>query len=200
MWCHQILQHLEALLRLLCLTKAAWLGQLHNSHLLHCLGLALLQNATLTKALLQVHETKTTVLQTATAFVCDLTPITASCPVFCLSDSFWTVALSCVSSFHYSVSSLVFWTVLRPGIIMMLLSPSFSCRRALKDWKKAKFLPGKSCWFVPVTLWLYEWVNPKLKICIFGHVYQSKALKVLIYTESAKLESKTRKMSFYYHS
>lgn len=40
-------------------------------------------------------------------FVCDLTPITASCPIFCLSDSFWTVALSYVSSFQHSVSSLV---------------------------------------------------------------------------------------------
>lgn len=54
----------------LCWGWSAWqeatrLGQLHNSHLLYCMGFALLQNVTLTKALLQVHETKTAVLQTA---------------------------------------------------------------------------------------------------------------------------------------
>lgn len=82
--------------------------------------------------------------------------------------------------FHLSttqVSSLVSWTVLRAGIIMMLLSPSFSCRRALKDWKGAKFLPGKSCWFVLVILWLYEWVNPKLKIHILDMCTKVKVWK-----------------------
>lgn len=53
-------------------------------------------------------------------------------------------------------------TVLRAGLILMLLSPSFSCRRTLKDWKGVKILHGKPCWFIPVILWSSEWENPKL--------------------------------------
>lgn len=135
------------------LHQATWFGQLHIFHCLYCLKFALVQGVNLTWGRAQFYRHPLLLsliwhrLQLPALF-------SASCAVFELWHCLM-FHLSYVSSFHYSVSSLVSWTVLRAGLIMMLLSP-FSCRRALKDWKGVKFLQGEPCWFVPVILWSYE--------------------------------------------
>lgn len=169
MWCHQMLKHLEVLLRLVYTVVYSERSDTRQHGLdSFIFSIAYIVWSPLCCEVWLWHELfyssmrPSAVSQTLTAFVYDLTPIASFCPICCFSDSFWTVALSYVSTFHYSVSSLVSWTVLRAGLIMMPLSPSFSCRRALRDWKGVKFLQGKPCWFVPVILWSYEWGNLKL--------------------------------------
>lgn len=101
------------------------------------------------------------VLQTPTAVVFDLTPITASCPIFCFLCSFWTMALSYVSSFLCFVFPLLSFLISLLNCAESWLdhdaTESFQLQESIKRLKGSEIPPRGAMLICPchtVVIWI----------------------------------------------